>query len=208
MDEKRASRQVIGARIRELREEAGISQGELARCVYVARQTVNNWETGKTLIDVQSLALVAGVLGTTASELLGEKGAEAVRAEADLRHRLIMLLVGYGLLAILWAVLAVTGAALDNAGAETASLMASAAEAGVSVAAGACWFGLWHLMKEHDLLTATRLAAFLEGRDPTADPPHGFLYDCVLPHWRAWELLLWVPLVVMYVTVLLSAAPR
>lgn len=187
---------------------AGISQGELAGCVYVARQTVNNWETGKTLIDVQSLALVAGVLGTTASELLGEKGAEAVRAEADLRHRLIMLLVGYGLLAILWAVLAVTGAALDNAGAETASLMASAAEAGVSVAAGACWFGLWHLMKEHDLLTATRLAAFLEGRDPTADPPHGFLYDCVLPHWRAWELLLWVPLVVMYVTVLLSAAPR
>lgn len=208
MDEKRASRQVIGARIRELREVAGISQGELAGCVYVARQTVNNWETGKTLIDVQSLALVAGVLGTTASEPLGEKGAEAVRAEADLRHRLIMLLVGYGLLAILWAVLAVTGAALDNAGAETASLMASAAEAGVSVAAGACWFGLWHLMKEHDLLTATRLAAFLEGRDPTADPPHGFLYDCVLPHWRAWELLLWVPLVVMYVTVLLSAAPR
>lgn len=208
MDEKRASRQVIGARIRELREVAGISQGELAGCVYVARQTVNNWETGKTLIDVQSLALVAGVLGTTASELLGEKGAEAVRAEADLRHRLIMLLVGYGLLAILWAVLAVTGAALDNAGAETASLMASAAEAGVSVAAGACWFGLWHLMKEHDLLTATRLAVFLEGRDPTADPPHGFLYDCVLPHWRAWELLLWVPLVVMYVTVLLSAAPR
>lgn len=206
MDEKRASRQVIGARIRELREVAGISQGELAGCVYVARQTVNNWETGKTLIDVQSLALVAGALGTTAGELLGERGAEAVRAEADLRHRLIVLLVGYGLLELLWVALAVTEAALDNAGGETASIVANAAMAGVSVAAGACWFGLWHLMKEHDLLTATRLVAFLEGRDPAVDPPHGFLYDCVLPHWRVWELLLWVPLVVMYVTVLLSAA--
>ena len=206
MDEQRTSRQVIGARIRELREASGISQGELAGRAYVARQTVNNWETGKTLIDVQSLALVAGALGTTAGELLGERGAEAVRAEADLRHRLIVLLVGYGLLVLLWVALAVTGAALDNAGAETASIVANAAMAGVSVAAGACWFGLWHLVKEHDLPTATRLVAFLEGRDPTADPPRGFLYDCVLPHWRAWELLLWVPLVVMYVTVLLSAA--
>lgn len=206
MDEQRTSRQVIGARIRELREASGISQGELAGRAYVARQTVNNWETGKTLIDVQSLALVAGALGTTAGELLGERGAEAVRAEADLRHRLIVLLVGYGLLVLLWVALAVTGAALDNAGAETASIVANAAMAGVSVAAGACWFGLWHLVKEHDLPTATRLVAFLEGRDPAADPPRGFLYDCVLPHWRAWELLLWVPLVVMYVTVLLSAA--
>ena len=206
MDEQRTSRQVIGARIRELREASGISQGELAGRAYVARQTVNNWETGKTLIDVQSLALVAGTLGTTAGELLGERGAEAVRAEADLRHRLIVLLVGYGLLVLLWVALAVTGAALDNAGAETASIVANAAMAGVSVAAGACWFGLWHLVKEHDLPTATRLVAFLEGRDPAADPPRGFLYDCVLPHWRAWELLLWVPLVVMYVTVLLSAA--
>ncbi|OUO32525.1 helix-turn-helix transcriptional regulator [Olsenella sp. An293] len=206
MDEQRTSRQVIGARIRELREASGISQGELAGRAYVARQTVNNWETGKTLIDVQSLALVAGALGTTAGELLGERGAEAVRAEADLRHRLIVLLVGYGLLVLLWVALAVTGAALDNAGAETASIVANAAMAGVSVAAGACWFGLWHLVKEHDLPTATRLVTFLEGRDPAADPPRGFLYDCVLPHWRAWELLLWVPLVVMYVTVLLSAA--
>lgn len=206
MDEQRTSRQVIGARIRGLREAAGISQGELAGRAYVARQTVNNWETGKTLIDVQSLAFVAEALGTTAGELLGERGAEAVRAEADLRHRLIVLLVGYGLLVLLWVALAVTGAALDNAGAETASIVANATMAGVSVAAGACWFGLWHLMKEHDLLTATRLVAFLEGRDPAADPPRGLLYDCVLPYWRAWELLLWVPLVVMYVTVLLSAA--
>ena len=37
MDEQRTSRQVIGARIRELREASGISQGELAGRAYVAR---------------------------------------------------------------------------------------------------------------------------------------------------------------------------
>ena len=185
---------------------AGISRGELAKRAFVARQTVNNWETGKTLIDVQSLALVAEALGTTAGELLGERGAEAVRAEADLRHRLIALLVGYGLLTLLWVVLVVTGAALSNSGVETASLVLSAAELCPLVAANACWFGLWNLMKEHDLLTAAQLVAFLEGRDLKGGLPHGFLYDCVLPHWRVWELLLWVPLVIMYVTVLLSSA--
>lgn len=205
MDEQRTSRQVIGSRIRECREAAGISQGDLAKRAFVARQTVNNWETGKTLIDVQSLALVAEALGTTAGELLGEKGAEAVRAEADLRHRLIVLLVGYGLLTLLWVALVVTGAALSNSGAETASLALSAAELCPLVAANVCWFGTWHLMKEHDLLTATQLVAFLEGRDLKGGLPHGFLYDCVLPHWRVWELLLWVPFVIMYVTVLLSS---
>lgn len=204
MDELRTSRQVIGARIRERREAAGISQGELAKRAYVARQTVSNWETGKTLIDAQSLALVAEALGVSAGELLGERGAETVRAEADLRHRLVVLLAGYALLALLWLALTVTEVALGNAGAEAASLAVGVAALCALLAANACWFGLWRLMKEHDLLTVTRLAAFLEGRDPTADPPHGFLYDCVLPHWRIWELLLWAPLVVMYVTVLLS----
>ena len=206
MDEQRTSRQVIGFRIRERREMAGISQGDLAKRAFVARQTVNNWETGKTLIDVQSLALVAEALGTTAGELLGEKGAEAVRAEAGLRHRLIALLVGYGLLTLLWVALAVTGTALSSSGAETASLVLSAAELCPLVAVNACWFGLWNLMKEHDLFTATQLVAFLEGRDLKGGLPHGFLYDCVLPHWRVWELLLWVPLVIMYVSVLLSSA--
>ena len=47
MDESRTSaQQIIGARIRERREAAGISQAELARRVYVSRQTVGNWEAG------------------------------------------------------------------------------------------------------------------------------------------------------------------
>ena len=45
----------IGARIRRCREQAGMTQGELAAAAFVTRQSVGNWEGGKTLPDVQSL---------------------------------------------------------------------------------------------------------------------------------------------------------
>lgn len=45
----------IGAGIREQRERLGMSQEALARACMVSRQTISNWETGKTLPDIQSL---------------------------------------------------------------------------------------------------------------------------------------------------------
>ena len=36
------AQRIVGARIREFRETAGLSQTELARRVYVSRQTVGN----------------------------------------------------------------------------------------------------------------------------------------------------------------------
>jgi putative transcriptional regulator len=45
--------------VRKLREGRGISQGELARCLNVSRQTVNAIETGKYLPSLP-LALVIG----------------------------------------------------------------------------------------------------------------------------------------------------
>ena len=72
------AQRIIGARIREFREAAGLSQAELARRVYVSRQTVGNWEAGRTLADVQSLVLLSQVFGTTVDAIIGEKGARAV----------------------------------------------------------------------------------------------------------------------------------
>ena len=57
------AQRIIGARIREFREAAGLSQTELARRVYVSRQTVGNWESGRTLADVQSLVLLCDSKG-------------------------------------------------------------------------------------------------------------------------------------------------
>lgn len=54
----------IGARIREHRDALGMSQDELAQACRVSRQTISSWENGKTLPDIQSLALLAGIFDT------------------------------------------------------------------------------------------------------------------------------------------------
>ena len=40
-----SARRVVGERVRERREAAGLTQAELAERIYVSRQTVNNWGT-------------------------------------------------------------------------------------------------------------------------------------------------------------------
>ncbi len=57
----------IGKNIRDLREAAGLKQEELAEKLFVTRQTVSNYETGKTRPDVEMIGRLAEVLGTDAN---------------------------------------------------------------------------------------------------------------------------------------------
>lgn len=50
-----------GARIKEHRKEKGLFQDDLAERIYVSRQIISNWETGRTYPDVQSLLLLSNV---------------------------------------------------------------------------------------------------------------------------------------------------
>ena len=45
--------------ILELRTKRGLSQEELAEKVFVTRQAVSNWETGKTQPDIETLTKIA-----------------------------------------------------------------------------------------------------------------------------------------------------
>ncbi len=49
----------VGNRIKKLRAESGMSQDDLAEKVFVSRQTVSNWENGKTYPDINSLLLLS-----------------------------------------------------------------------------------------------------------------------------------------------------
>lgn len=60
----------VGNTIRSLRTEAGMSQEELADKVFVSRQTISNWENGKFYPDVQSLAIIADLFGTSIDNLV------------------------------------------------------------------------------------------------------------------------------------------
>lgn len=60
----------LGAHIKEHRKEKGLSQDDLAEKIYVSRQTISNWETGRTYPDVQSLLLLSNVFEVTVDSLI------------------------------------------------------------------------------------------------------------------------------------------
>lgn len=60
----------LGNLIRQHRKAAGMSQDDLAQAIFVSRQTISNWETGKTCPDVQSLLLMSNLFETSIDELV------------------------------------------------------------------------------------------------------------------------------------------
>ena len=55
---------------RAYRSSLGLSQEELAEAVYVTRQTVSNWETGKSYPDIQSLLRLSALYGVSLDQLI------------------------------------------------------------------------------------------------------------------------------------------
>ncbi len=64
----------VGFRIRRLREEFGLSQGELAERIGVSFQQVQKYETGKNKVSLNRLCQIATIFNTNPSSLL--KGIE------------------------------------------------------------------------------------------------------------------------------------
>lgn len=60
----------VGAQIKKYRSNMGISQEELAEKVYVSRQTVSNWETGKNYPDIHSVLLLSSVFNVSLDQLI------------------------------------------------------------------------------------------------------------------------------------------
>ena len=61
----------LGNRIKTLRESRGLTQGAFAEMLHVTRQTVSNYENGRSQPDLNMLAEIARVLDTDANTLLG-----------------------------------------------------------------------------------------------------------------------------------------
>ena len=64
---------IIGERIRELRQSAGLTQGELAGILSVSFQAVSNWERGIAPPDIENMVRIAEHFGTTVDDLLHKK---------------------------------------------------------------------------------------------------------------------------------------
>ncbi len=53
----------FGQKLATAREEAGLTQEELARKLYVTRQGLSRWENGKTQPSIETLGLICNILG-------------------------------------------------------------------------------------------------------------------------------------------------
>lgn len=60
----------VGTHIRRIRTERRMTQEQLAEKLYVTRQAVSAWETGKAQPDVETLAQIAEALGVEVTEVI------------------------------------------------------------------------------------------------------------------------------------------
>ena len=64
-------RRAVGARIKAMRKEIGLTQAEVAQKLGIASQSVTNYERGKTDPSIRNLISLAAVLGVSTDYLLG-----------------------------------------------------------------------------------------------------------------------------------------
>ena len=60
----------LNAQIKKYRTKLSLSQEELAEKIYVTRQTVSNWENGKSYPDIHSLLLLSSLFDVSLDQLI------------------------------------------------------------------------------------------------------------------------------------------
>ena len=60
----------LNEQIKKYRTEMNLSQEELAEKIYVTRQSISNWENGKTYPDIHSLLLLSSLFGISLDQLV------------------------------------------------------------------------------------------------------------------------------------------
>ena len=63
----------LGEKLKSARRERGLSQEQAAEALGVSRQTVSNWETGKTYPDILSAIRMSDLYGVSMDRLLKEE---------------------------------------------------------------------------------------------------------------------------------------
>lgn len=72
----------MDAMISMYRQQAGLTKSALARLCNVERQTVGDWEAGRTRPDIARLPLLASVLGVPIEALLSSAASADVKVES------------------------------------------------------------------------------------------------------------------------------
>ena len=94
----------IGKNIKSLREKKKLSQDQLAKKLFVTRQTVSNYETGRSRPDVEMLIKIADVLEVDANTVF--YGIEPSPEQRSDRKSLVIVFLITLALGAMWFLLA------------------------------------------------------------------------------------------------------
>lgn len=151
----------LARRIKEHRARLGMSQADLARALFVTRQTISNWETSRTYPDAQSLLLMSGLFDVSVDSLLkddSQEMREALAAGSRKMNRLGAVMAAFGLACAAWVVV---GIALDW---DTALIAVPAAALFAPAMCAA--FLVDKMRHDNQLFAYQSVLAFLAGEDP------------------------------------------
>jgi len=70
-------------KLKEVRERAGLTQEQVAQAVMVSRQTISNWENGRSLPDIISIIKLSDLYGISVDELLKDDQKMQKKIEQD-----------------------------------------------------------------------------------------------------------------------------
>lgn len=177
----------LAKRIRSLREGAGISQARLAELVFVSRQTVINWEKGRTLPDAESLKRLSAAFGITLDALLDERSEEYLRQTARDRRAIKIAIA----LNCLWMLEILVGIVVTSIAhkflspdqAYAISDTENIVHLSIMIASIVASWKMQGIKIEHNLESVVDVAAFLEGYEPGSALPQTFVWRWLLPHW-------------------------
>ena len=94
----KSSAKAIGTNIKKIRTQRSMTQDALAESLYVTRQTVSNYEIGKTNPDIDTLLRIAEILDTDINALIyGQPEPESRKAA---NRELIISVIVFGVLLI------------------------------------------------------------------------------------------------------------
>lgn len=174
----------IGARIKEHRRTAGMSQDDLAARVYVSRQTISSWENNKTYPDVQSLLLLSEIFDATVDSLIKgdvETMNETIERDSTIMKRLSYVMLGFLLLMIACLVwICVQVFAWDWALEQTVPTFVLALVLWGIAMFAAAW--LDRIKRNHDLITYHEILSFWNGEQVDRGTERG-RRERLIPRW-------------------------
>lgn len=87
MDKRERAESSLATRLRAAREQAGLSQGQVARMLGLHRPSISEMEAGRRRVTAEEIAKLAGIYGVSVAWLTDTQDTDSQRARIEIAAR-------------------------------------------------------------------------------------------------------------------------